>query len=150
MPSYFPRWKSTNNVKDYTCPNGHVVVSEVEAAGFLGNPNRLCSECGLVAYVDAYCEWADYSPKDKRIHIVGIVVGTFFPGSFLGVFVGAIALLAAVLLDVPEGALLPIFWTGVAAGMISIPVRAARKIALSRERKPYGSSDLSTPAQPLN
>lgn len=125
---------------DFTCPNGHVVVRDSRFAEYLGDPVRVCPECGLTVHLSIYREWVDFSPKDRRLHVIGIAMGMLFPGVFLGVFIGAVAMLVALLFDAPESVLLPLLWGGTAVGPLIILATGVRAVRASLARKPLATS----------
>jgi predicted RNA-binding Zn-ribbon protein involved in translation (DUF1610 family) len=126
----------------YRCPNGHTVARELEHVVRLGDPNVRCPKCGLVTRVDAYREWADLTPKQRRGVVIGDVLAVVFAGSALGIALGAVIAMMGLLAGLPDDTLIVLsslaFLVGVCVPAVrqSALIRASKRRSAAREGAP--------------
>jgi hypothetical protein len=118
----------------FRCPNGHEVARELKDMIQLGDPSVVCRTCGLAAQVDAYREWADLTPPQRRGVIVGYALAAVFAGSAFGIVLGAVAVIIGLFAGLPDDTLIALGALAFAAG-VSVPVlRGAASVRASKRR----------------
>jgi len=117
---------------EYRCPNGHAVARELKHVVRLGDPNVRCPECGLVTRVDAYREWADMTPGQRRGVVIGDVLAVVFAGGTLGIVLGAVIAVMGLLAGLPDDTLIVM---AALAFLVGLCVPAVRQSALIRASK---------------
>ena len=117
---------------EYRCPNGHRVARELKYVVQLGDPNVRCPTCGLVTRVDAYREWADMTPGQRRGVVIGDVLAVVFAGGTLGIVLGTVIAVMGLLAGLPDDTLIVM---AALAFLVGVCVPAVRQSALIRASK---------------
>jgi hypothetical protein len=118
----------------YRCPNGHPVARELKDVVRLGDACVRCPKCGLETRVDAYREWADLTPGQRRTVVTGDVLTVVFAGSALGVVLGAVVSVMGLLAGLPDDTVIVLGALAYAAGLGVLALRGVAAVRASQKR----------------
>lgn len=119
---------------EYRCPNEHVVAREIKHVVRLGDPDVRCPKCGLVTRVDAYREWADMTPRQRRGVVIGDVLALVFAGSTLGIVLWTVIAVMGLLAGLPDDTLIVMAALAFLVGVCVPAVRQSAMIRASKQR----------------